>query len=255
MQVTEFVEGTPNWVDLATPDPAGAKDFYTKIFGWSYEDLPTDQGAPYTMVYKDGKRVAGLSINPDGFPSVWAQYIAVDDCDASTAKAVSAGGTVMMPPMDAMGSGRFSFVTDPSGAYVGLWQAVTHKGADIINEPGAWGWSELMTDDVEGAKAFYKAALGLEGDTQDMGGTDYTMLKTGDRSVAGLMAKPMPEIPSHWHVYFATNNVDTTCETIKAHGGSVIVEPMEIPVGRMATAMDPFGATFSVFSMPEWPTE
>ena len=117
-----YPEGTPSWVDLATPDPEGAKIFYRNVFGWEYQDLPTGQG-DYTMVMKDGKAVAGLSAGPDDFPTVWSTYIAVDDCADCTERAVAAGASIMMPVMDVMDSGRMSFVVDPTGAAVGFWQA------------------------------------------------------------------------------------------------------------------------------------
>ena len=34
-----------------------------------------------------------------------------------------------MPPTDVMEAGRMSFVTDPTGAALGLWQAKQHIGA------------------------------------------------------------------------------------------------------------------------------
>ncbi len=254
MKAPEYVQGTPNWIDLATPDPDGAKAFYTKLFGWTYDDVPTDQGAPYIMIHKDGEVVAGLSKGPDDFPTVWSTYIAVDDVEASTEKAVAAGGSVMMPVMDAMGTGLMSFVTDPGGAFVGFWQAKTHKGASVVNEPNYWTWSELMTTDIEGSKAFYQAVLGIEGHTQDMGGMEYTTWIAGGRAVGGMMKTPMEGIPNHWHTYFATDDVDGTCELITANGGAIHAGPMDISIGRMATVADPWGAAFSVISMPEWPT-
>ena len=48
----------------------------------------------------------------------------------------AAGGRVAMAPFDVMDAGRMSFVMDPSGAPVALWQANQHIGATLVNEPG-----------------------------------------------------------------------------------------------------------------------
>ncbi len=45
-------------------------------------------------------------------------YIAVDDCDGSTAKAEKVGATICVPPSDIPNIGRFSVMTDPSGAMI-----------------------------------------------------------------------------------------------------------------------------------------
>jgi predicted enzyme related to lactoylglutathione lyase len=52
---------------------------------------------------------------PAEVPSHWLVYFAVDDTDASVAKAQELGGSVRMPPMD-VPVGRFAVVADPQGA-------------------------------------------------------------------------------------------------------------------------------------------
>ena len=102
---TGYAHGVPCWVDLSTTDVEAAKRFYGAVFGWEAEDMPTDQGMPYTMLTKNGKTVAGLgAISPEqtaaGVPPVWSTYLNVDDVDDTIAKVTEAGGTVVMPAMD-----------------------------------------------------------------------------------------------------------------------------------------------------------
>jgi predicted enzyme related to lactoylglutathione lyase len=54
---------------------------------------------------------------PAEVPSYWAVYFAVEDCDASFARATELGAEGFLPPME-MGPGRFAGVTDPTGASV-----------------------------------------------------------------------------------------------------------------------------------------
>src|SRR3954471_17530363 len=65
----QHAPGTPSWVDLQTSDPAGAKPFYSALFGWEYDDQPAgqdDQGNPiiYSMALKNGKAAAAVAPLP-----------------------------------------------------------------------------------------------------------------------------------------------------------------------------------------------
>ena len=49
-------------------------------------------------------------------PPHWMLYFAVDDTDATVAKATELGARSLAPPMDIPGTGRFSILQDPQGA-------------------------------------------------------------------------------------------------------------------------------------------
>jgi hypothetical protein len=149
-----------------------------------------------------------------------------------------------------------AFFADPAGAVCGIWQPRSFHGAGLVNEPGALSWNELNTRDVAGAKEFYGAVFGWAFDTQDLGQAGaYTTVGLGGKSVAGILdqgERGVPEeVPSHWGVYFAVEDTDATIERAKQLGGSVMVEPIEIPVGRFAILGDPHGAMFSVIALNE----
>jgi predicted enzyme related to lactoylglutathione lyase len=176
---TGYAHGVPSWVDLGTTDVEDAKRFCGAVFGWEAEDMPTDQGMPYTMFSKNGKVVAGMgSISPEqaaaGVPPVWSTYLNVDNVDEAIAKVTEAGGTVVMSAMDVMGSGRMAFVADPTGAAFGLWEAGTHTGAQLVNEHGSFGWNELLTDDTEAAAEFYADAFGYRAEVSETPNGPYT---------------------------------------------------------------------------------
>jgi predicted enzyme related to lactoylglutathione lyase len=179
---------------------------------------------------------------------MWNTYIAVDDVDAAVDKVGSAGGQVLMPPVDIGEAGRMAFVADPTGPAVGLWQANRHIGATLVGEPGAPIWNELITDKPESALAFYEAVVGLAHSAVEMApGQTYTLLKVGENDVGGCTEPPMQGVPNHWHVYFTVDDADAAATTAAERGGHVIVEPFDIPsVGRSAVLTDPQGAVFSV---------
>jgi uncharacterized protein len=245
---TSYTQGTPNWVDLPTSDQAAAKAFYAGLFGWTYDDQPMDEGQVYSMAMLRGHAVAAISSQPPtmaGAPPMWNTYLAVDSVDDATARVEAAGGKVAMAPFDVMDAGRMSFVMDPSGAPVALWQANQHIGATLVNEPGTINWNELLSSDP-GVTRFYSDVLGMSTSTMDMGIGPYTMFEVAGQPVGGTIAPQMPGTPNHWHVYFGTDDADATAAKAAELGGSVVAPPFDTPVGRMAVLSDPQGAVFSI---------
>jgi predicted enzyme related to lactoylglutathione lyase len=246
-----YAQGTPNWVDLQTTDQAAAKAFYAGVFGWTYDDQPMEEGAVYSIAKVGDGQVAAIApqspeLKAAGAPPIWNTYLAVDSVDDATAKVGPAGGTVAMEPFDVMDAGRMSFVLDPGGAPVALWQANQHIGATLVNEPGTVSWNELITDNPA-AVPFYEQVLGVTTTTTEMGGGKYTMFQVGGREVAGTTQPQMAGVPNHWQVYFVVADADATAAKIKQLGGSVMVEPFDTPIGKMAVVADPQGAAFSIF--------
>lgn len=248
MEVDRHEHGVPSFVDLGTSDPAAAAAFYADLFGWEYLDLPPEaQG--YRMVVLRGKTAAGLGPAQNPGPPVWTTYVTVDDADASVEAAKANGGALIAGPFDVMEAGRMAVLADRTGAAISVWQPRNNIGSEIVNEPGAYTWSELYTSDVDGSKEFYGAVFGWGSATHAGGPMPYTEWKVGDRSVAGMMPRPpqMPEqVPDHWMVYFNVADCDATVAKVKELGGSVLMGPAEMPPGHIAALTDPQGATFSV---------
>jgi predicted enzyme related to lactoylglutathione lyase len=246
---TSYSQGTPNWVDLQTTDQAGAKAFYAGLFGWTYDDMPMENGV-YSMAKLGDGEAAAIVAQPaevaaSGVPPMWNTYIAVDSADEAAERARAAGGTVAMEPFDIPEAGRMAFVLDPAGTPVALWQAGDHVGASVVNEPGAVIWNELITADPS-VHAFYEATTGMKAVPMDMEGQQYTCWEVDGRQVGGTMAPPMPGIPNHWHVYFAVADANAAAAKTAELGGQVLVEPFDTPVGRITVLADPQGANFSV---------
>src|ERR1700740_1201413 len=61
---TSYAQGTPNWVDLQTPDQDAAKAFYAGLFGWTYDDQPMGEGQVYSMAMLGGHQVVAISPQP-----------------------------------------------------------------------------------------------------------------------------------------------------------------------------------------------
>lgn len=248
-----YEPGTPGWIDLTTPDVAGATAFYTQLFGWETKEEHHEGQHIYTEMLLDGRSVCGLGPQqPEmaGMPPIWASYVIVEDAGQATKAAEAAGGTVMLPPMDVMQAGRMAIFADPTGAAISVWEPGEHKGAQVVNEYNTYSWNELMTRDVDTALAFYTEVFGWEYDGMDMGpmGT-YHLIKGGEEGLGGIMAMPpmLPEqVPNHWGVYFTIEDSEAFTARVTELGGSIVNGPDDTPVGRITTIHDPQGGSFSV---------
>lgn len=111
-------------VELNTPDPKKAKEFYSKLFQWQLDDVENKEvpGGVYTTI-KVGEGTGGgiMKQVPNG-PSGWLAYVLVDDIRAATKKAQSLGAEVMKDVTEVMGMGWLSLIKDPTGSILGLWQ-------------------------------------------------------------------------------------------------------------------------------------
>jgi predicted enzyme related to lactoylglutathione lyase len=257
----EYKPGTFCWIDLATTDAAAVGKFYGELFGWETTDQPAGPDMIYTRFSQGGKAVGamyemGAEMLEMKIPPFWMSYISVADADATAAKARELGANVQRDPFDVMDVGRMTVIQDPAGAYFSIWQPLKHIGADICNEPVSLTWNELMTNDVDKSGAFYTKLFGYTADTQNMGGMDYTMFMNGDKAAGGMMAitPEMGEgIPSHWGIYLAVEDCETTVEKAKSLGGQVYVEAQDMGVGRFAMLADPLGAAFGVIQLANQP--
>lgn len=245
-EITHYEHGVPSWVDIGTPDPTAAVAFYSALFGWDSQDMGEEAGH-YTIVSKDGKMVAAVSPAQDPGPPRWTTYVNVDDVDDVAARAEAAGGTVIMAPLDVMTAGRMAIFADPTGAIVAAWQPRDHLGAQLVNEPGAFIWSELTTSDMSRSKAFYSAVFGWGWAGPD----EYAEAQVAGRTIGGAMPRPpdMPaDQPDAWRVYFGSADVDGDAKKAADTGATIVVEPTDIPgTGRFAVLVDPQGAVFALF--------
>ena len=254
-----YENGVFSWVDLATTDLDAAKQFYTKLFNWDFQDLPVEGGPPYSMAFKNDRRVAALFLMPDemkgrNIPSHWQSYINVKDLEATVQKWKTHGGAVLDHPFDVMEAGRMAVVKDPTGAVVSLWQANNHIGADLVNEVNTFCWAELQTRGSDKAAQFYQAVFDWEIEIEDKP-PHYVTCKVKGHYNCGIFDMDkvnLPaDVPTHWAVYFNIENLDTSLALVKSLGGKALIEPIVIDPGRFATIADPQGAVLTIMELKE----
>ena len=248
---SEYRPGTFSWIDLATPDPEGAKRFYGELFGWEPEDVPTG-GPVYAMCRLDGANVAAIGEQPQdqremGIPPHWNSYVTVDSVDASAQRVTELGGAVVAAPFDVLDAGRMTSIQDPAGAYLNLWEARENIGATRVNEPGCLTWNDLNTHDPDAARDFYEALFGWSFEKVPSDEVDYWVIKNGDRTNGGLMRAREQGMPPFWLPYIAVESVEETAEKAAAGGGGKLAGPIEVPAGRASVLHDDTRAAFAVF--------
>lgn len=262
MQITGTKQGVPSWAELSTTDEDKALAFYSELLGWTDDPQPMPEeagGGFYHMLQIQGDNVAAISkLSPQeaemGAPSHWSVYLAVDDVDATAAKVEANGGELLFPPMDVFDSGRMTFLADPTGAMVGLWQAKNHIGFGRVREHGAVTWTELITDDPKKGAEFLEAVLGgsaKEYPGMENGGEPYRLYGPDDEGMVGIMNKTpdMGAMPNAWAVYFNVNDTDEIVAKAQELGATVIAPPFDVPgTGRISWLMDPTGAAFGVIT-------
>jgi predicted enzyme related to lactoylglutathione lyase len=267
-----YQHGVPCWIDTWQPDADAAVAFYNELFGWEAEDtMPPGVSGRHYMCRLRGRDVAAVASRPEEAPPVtaWNTYVWVDDADRAAEQAVEGGGAVLKEPFDALDGGRIAIIADPAGAALGIWQPGRHRGAQLINEPGAWAMSMLVTPDPEGAKGFYADMFGWTTRSFGLGEEEITMFalpgyvggepqQPVPRDVVGTLAPPGAAAngtPPHWSVDFWVRDPDAAAEQTAALGGEVIAPPYDLPdVGmRQAVLADPEGATFSITRPPGLP--
>jgi predicted enzyme related to lactoylglutathione lyase len=241
-------------VDVSVDDVPKAIAFYQALFGW---DIPLGgpEVAGYSIAHQDGQIVAAVSPKmgaPDA-PSAWMTYLATDDVDATAAKIKGAGGQILAEPMDVMEEGRMAVAMDPAGAVFGLWQGGNTTGLGRANEPGTLVWSEQMSRDWDGSKAFYQAVFGYDYQDMSADGFKYALLMVDGHEVGGIGEYPEgtpAQVPAAWATYFAVTDTDAAMAKVTELGGRVVQPPNDTPFGRIGVVADNHGAVFSLITPP-----
>jgi uncharacterized protein len=112
--------------------------------------------------------------------------------------------------------------------------------------PHAFVWYELMTTNMDAAEAFYGAVVGWSPQSIPQPDMRYTVMKAGDRMVAGVMALPADAREAGarpgWVGYVGTDDADASTRKLREAGGMVHREPADIPdIGRFSVVADPQG--------------
>lgn len=111
---------------------------------------------------------------------------------------------------------------------------------------GAFYWNELMTNDIETARAYYAATVGWTFEAMPMPDGTYWIAQYDGKPVGGMMSMQgvIPDgVPPHWMSYLAVDDIDTRIAVALTHGATLLRPCFDVAgVGRIAILADPTGA-------------
>jgi len=112
------------WSSLLVRDPAQEAGFYKTLFGYDVFDLPGDESAVHVILSTDDYARASVNSLPAGGHRRphWLNFIRVDNAADAVARAVSAGGRVLVEPYEDRHGGHIAVIADPAGAPIGLME-------------------------------------------------------------------------------------------------------------------------------------
>lgn len=108
-------------IEFPADDVERAKRFYAAVAGWEFGEM--DEFPNYFLFRSGESQGGGLGKRGESVGSVIRVYISVDDLEAAVAAAEANGGSVITPPSDVPGQGRFAAVRDSEGSEIGLWES------------------------------------------------------------------------------------------------------------------------------------
>jgi predicted enzyme related to lactoylglutathione lyase len=236
-QIQSHQSGMPSWVDVmveTTEQREALMAFYNALYGWTY-DVGGEEMGYYTIASHDGQAVMGLGQGP-GAEGKLVTYFATDDLAASAARAAELGGNVFMGPMDVMDVGKMALVVDSVGAVHGLWQAGTFAGFGAAYEPGAVGWFDHSSNDPDAAANYYRELTSMTLNESEPG---MKVLQNGDQWFASVSQDQMPDRVAQWNPIYVADSLARIRDTVRAQGGTVVLEEMPVPGSAITVFAEP----------------
>ncbi len=249
----QYRTGEVVWRELVTPDPKSAAAFYSALFGWSIEPVK-ESTKGYMLIRQGGAPIGGIIQMPASIKNAggeWVCSLSVSDVDAIVKSAQSNGASTLVEPMDVSGRGRTAVIRDPQGAPFALIRSTSGDPEKGTASENAWLWSELWSNNVAGSLDFYTKALGAGVERRRDGDKEYTLLKAGNKEVAGVVKNPVDNVRSHWVNYVRVSDPAAMVDKAASLGARVILKPTaSVRNGTLGVILDPTGAPVA---LQKWP--
>jgi predicted enzyme related to lactoylglutathione lyase len=245
----QYTPGEVVWRELITPNPEAAAQFYKSLFGWEISSVGTEK-SPYWLIRHNGTPIGGIVKMPASTRNAtgeWICSVSVPSVDEISTAAVSNGASLVLKPTNFTGRGRTSVLKDPQGAPVAILRAESGDPVkkDAVNN--GWLWQELWSTDVAGSEKFYAEVFKVELDKTKDDQRDYTVLKKGDKKLAGIVKTPVEGIRSHWMNYVKVSDPEGLVRKAQTLGARVLLAPgPTVRNGTLGIILDPTGAAIAL---------
>ncbi|QFQ96788.1 VOC family protein [Streptomyces phaeolivaceus] len=210
------------WMDLKTRDLPGTAAFLTAALGRRFAVDEDDPRRATKISTGNGHRIGGVSdlaqpFYPPGTPAHIAYYLAVDDLDRRTDRALARGAGLVVPPFDAGDQGRMATLVDPEGAGVSLWQPYRFGGWRFPpGSPGTPHRMVLACERPDRARRFYR----------DVTGTDLPAADFTDNHADGTYAATGPAAP-RWELAVGVDDLAAVAARVREYGRGLASWPYD----------------------------
>jgi uncharacterized protein len=242
------------WADLVTDDVAAARQFYGRLFGWTFREV-----GKYTIAANDERPLAGMFQQPRPKDRAaqprWFGYISVASVERAQRTVTQAGGQVLAEAKKLPKRGEQAVFADPEGAIFGVVKSSAGDPEDFLAEPGDWIWIQLLSRRGREAAEFYRRIGGYEIAANTTAGrlSDYVLISKGfARATVRSIPKDRDQVRPTWLPFVRVKSVSEAVAKAKDLGGNVLVEPKpELLQGKVAVVADPTGAAVGLLEWQE----
>ena len=119
-----MMHGDLTHLEIPADDPDRARDFYQRLFGWSFQEMPGYAGY-HLFTTPAGEEGMGGAICKRGesAPEKLRPYVWVDSIDATLPLVEESGGTVVEAKAEVPGQGWYAVLADTEGNEIALWES------------------------------------------------------------------------------------------------------------------------------------
>jgi predicted enzyme related to lactoylglutathione lyase len=243
------------WADLVTDDVGAARDFYGRLFGWTFRNL-----GGYLIAANDDRPLCGMfkRTRPAGKPEAtprWFGYVSVKDVEKVQRAVTNAGGRVLAAPQKLPKRGEQAIFADPEGALFGVVRSSSGDPPDFMAEPGDWIWVQLLSRDSRKAADFYRAVGGYDvlENRAGKGASDFVLASEGyARATVRTIPAGHEQVQPSWLPFVRVKNLGESLALAKQLGGSALIAPRpELFDGKLAVIADPTGAAIGLMEWSE----
>jgi predicted enzyme related to lactoylglutathione lyase len=238
--------------EIDAADEGSLVAFYSGVFDWTLQG----SGGRTAIDTRAGGINGGIGKSLTG--DAWSSFcVETEDPQATLDKAVSLGGTAIMPVTDLDGAMTMAMFRDLDGLPVGLVRTPVTPPEASKTANAAVEWFEVMGSDATRTQDFYSELFGW---TIDRGFPGYGVVDTGgSRGIQGGIGGG---VETRWAlVYAGVTDVDETMRRAEGLGGPEVAAPDVVALKyaarvalygaaddvRTGVFRDPAGNVFGVF--------
>jgi hypothetical protein len=226
-----------------------SKEFYGKIFNWTFVDV-NFKGTKYTTIYNNDKVIGGMIEIKSAKSSTWITSLPLsnEDLNNRIKAVISNGAKVLLPPVKLPGRGKQVVFEGLQGEEFSLISQNEYTSKmDTSEVNGNWLGMEFWASDVENAKEFYKNAFEVNVEKTEYDNKSYWLFTLDSKTLAGMIQNPVTNQGSQWVPYIKMDDPAASVTMAEKASGSVIFAPsMKIREGKIGIIQDPHGAIIAI---------